>query len=194
MSTPSRREGFLIEPYKQLRFGIMFIATNLLFSGLILAVFGYFVTQMYQAQASYFQLDSQQSQEILTKLQQPVIIGAVLVGLFIITTLFLSARYTHQFYGPLVSIRRFLDELRDGGEPHPIRLRSSDQLQDLAERLNSLRSRVGISSSSRDVEAFLDDVIAGKDPKSLALAPDHPLRGVADRLNRLDLTKSGRSN
>lgn len=187
MAQASRREGFLIEPYKQLRFGITFLIINLIFSSLILLVFGYFIADIYQAQAIYFQLNETQSSEILSKLNKPVIIGAGLVVLFILTTLIASARYTHQFYGPLVSIRRFLDEMLSGHTPDPIQLRASDQLKDLAERLNGLTSHLDLPQkvSVAEIESFLDDLVDGRQPKALSLGANDPLKGIAEKLQIL---------
>lgn len=133
-----RRTQLLIEPYQQLRFGLIFILINFVFSALMCFVFGYFLWDIYEAISEYFKLDP--SQQLMTgeKFMRPLLVGLGVVVLFIVTTLVASARYTHQIYGPLVSIRRFLDELLSGKKPDPIKLRKTDQLHDLAERLNKV--------------------------------------------------------
>ena len=79
----SRRGALLIEPYKQLKFGIMFLLLNLLFAILVLTVFGYYLWDIYQALIRYFQLDEMQSLVTLEKLQAPFLAGVVLLMLFI---------------------------------------------------------------------------------------------------------------
>jgi hypothetical protein len=179
----SRRDGVLIEPYKQLRFGIMFLLINLVFSALILLVFGYFISDIYQAQKFYFQFDEAQGAQVLGKLMVPVFFGAGLLVVFICVTLMASARYTHQFYGPLVSIRRFLDDLTQGKTPTPIKLRASDQLQDLVEQLNRLPPPSG--SSLLALEKFLDELLSQRQPEPLSLDPQDPLKGLGDRIQKL---------
>lgn len=185
MALPTRREGFLIQPYKQISFGLIFISLNVLFSALILFVFGYFIWDIYQTQSIYFQLTDLQSEQILKKLMRPVFIGAGLLGTFIFTTLIFSIRYTHKFYGPLVSITRYLDELKNGHNPEPIKLRAKDQLHDIADRLNDLHSKILSTQSTKMLENYLDDLVAGKHPKTLSLPSSDPLYSIAQKIEKL---------
>lgn len=45
---------------------------------------------------------------------------------------------THRYYGPLVSIERFIDDLKEGQYQSRVTIRSKDELQDLAHKLNDL--------------------------------------------------------
>lgn len=45
---------------------------------------------------------------------------------------------THRFYGPMVPVLRHIEELRKGNYSSRIRLRQTDELQDLSEKLNAL--------------------------------------------------------
>ena len=137
----SRRGSILIEPYKQLRFGLTFLLVNFLFATVFLGVFGYYLWEVYQAMSVYFRLDEAQAFVTFEKIRQPALLGLGITVLFIATTLFLSARYTHQIYGPKVSFLRFIDELLADQRPAPIKLRASDQLQDLAAKLNELAAK-----------------------------------------------------
>lgn len=183
----TRREGILVEPYKQLRFGITFLIINLFFSFLLLAIFGYFIWDIYATISIYFQLDGAQNLMTLGKLIKPVLLGSVLVGFFIATTLVMSAKYTHQIYGPLVSIRRFLDELSEGRTPSPIALRSSDQLQDLATKLNQLAAnKTFINRESKAKLAdFVDCLVNKEKPNPIKLDPSDALSELGNKLNKL---------
>ena len=143
MSDQIRRSSVLIEPYKQLRFGILFLMINFVFSLLCFSIFYLFLSDVQQTLEVYFKLDAAQIGQIRAKFLQPLLLAAGLFLLFIVVTLYLSVTYTHKFYGPLVSINRFLDELNEGKNPEPIQLRTNDQLQDLAERLNRLSQPQG---------------------------------------------------
>ena len=147
-----RRRGFkglVVEPYMQIRLGLMFLLVNFLFAALIIGVFGYYVYEIYDAVVTYFKLSGNESVITMQKFAVPVGIGAGLIFLFILTTILVSIRYTHEIYGPLVSIHRYLDDLLQGRTPNSIQLRESDQLKDLADKLNSIAER------------FVDDQRAG---------------------------------
>ncbi|NRA46260.1 MAG: hypothetical protein HRU09_15010 [Oligoflexales bacterium] len=187
----TRRGVILIEPYKQLRFGLTFLIINLVFSILVFGVFGYYLWDIYESLSIYFQLDKSESFITLAKIGKPAIIGLVLIICFIATTLFISARYTHQIYGPMVSILRFLDDLLEGKKPSPIQLRSSDQLQDLANKLNQLTQKPiekfegGGEHSKKQILEGINDLIEGKDFKKLKLPANDQYAEVAGKLEQL---------
>lgn len=184
----AKRSQILIEPYKQLRFGLIFLLINLIFSLSIILVFGYFLWDMYQAISIYFKLDADQSMVTAEKFAVPLGFGMGLITLFIFTTLFFSARYTHQIYGPMVSIRRFLDDLIAGRAPTPIKLRKTDQLQDLADRLNSIAGQLnftGVNESRATILDFLDQTLEGRETSMLDLDADDPLKEISVKITQL---------
>jgi len=145
MPQAGRRRGvqsLLVDPYRQVKLGLLFLVLNCVFAVLILGVFGYYVLDIYKAVSLYFQLSNQESQLALQKFFWPLAVVFGLIALFVLSTLYISVKYTHQIYGPLVSIHRFLDELLAGRRPAELSLRESDQLQDLAEKLNKVASLV----------------------------------------------------
>ena len=140
-SKPSKRRGLkslLIEPYRQVQVGVVFLLLNVLFSTLVLFVFSYYFWDVYSSLTVYFDLSDAQKSEILSKLLIPVYITFGLVFAFLILTVLSSLTYTHKIYGPLVAINRFLDEMLANETPKPLVLRDGDQLHDLAEKLNAL--------------------------------------------------------
>ena len=189
----SRRRGFrswFVEPYLQVKLGLLFLLLNFVFAGLALGVFGYYVWDIYQAMSTYFQLTGDQATEILQKLAVPLQVGLALVLIFIGTSLLIAVRYTHRIYGPLVSIHRFLDELQQGGPVTPLILRESDQLQGLADKLNRLavdtdRSQNRKPSSLTPIYRFVDEMLAGKAPQPLRLREYDEYHELAQRLNEL---------
>ncbi len=188
MFPSNRRTQLLIEPYRQLRFGIMFILINFVFSTLILLVFGYFLWDIFEAMMEYFKLDKAQEMVAAAKFVAPVSGGVILVTLFIFVTLYISARYTHQIYGPLVSIRRFLDELLAGKTPPRIKLRTRDQLHDLVDRLNNISDLLSVAEakgSMGSILTFVDNLTKGKEQAALSLSQEDPLRPLSLKLNEL---------
>ncbi len=191
MQKTGRRGGFrswFVEPYIQVKLGLVFLILNILFSALIFAVFGYYIWEMYSAISSHFSLLDHQATEALLKFREPALVGAGLILLFVITSILVSVRYTYQIYGPLVSIQRFLDQLIEGEMPERLQLRQSDQLQGLAEKLNLLAER-WVSGRRQapllPIYRHLDELIAGKKPELLKLRDGDPFVELVTKINVL---------
>jgi hypothetical protein len=185
-----RRRGFkswFVEPYKQVRLGLMFLLVNFVFATLIIGVFGYYVLDIYDTVVTYFKLSGNESAMTLQKFSVPMMIGSALILLFVLTTILVSVRYTHGIYGPLVSINRYLDDLLAGRSPQVINLRESDQLQDLARKLNSVAERLANDQRAGpliSVYRFLDDINAGKKPEPIKLRDNDHFGELASKLNQ----------
>ena len=190
-----RRRGLksmLVEPYKQVKLGLMFLIVNGIFAALILAVYGYFILDIYSVMSTYFKLSHAENSIAMAKFSWPIIGGILIIVLFVITTLVVSIRYTHEIYGPLVSIHRFVDGLLAGVKPTALHLRESDQLKDLATKLNHLGDTM-TDKDSRDpnsgpfiaIHRFLDDLIAGCEPRQLQLRESDQFGELVVKLNEL---------
>ncbi len=134
-------KSMLVEPYLQVKLGLMFILVNMIFSVLILFTTGWYVFDIFGTMTSYFQLTGQDAGSMMGKLQVPLAVVALLVLGFVATTLLFAVSYTHKIYGPLVSINRYLDEIIEGKKPAKLVLREGDQLQDLATKLNIIAEK-----------------------------------------------------
>ena len=185
-----RRRGlksWLVEPYRQVKLGLMFLIVNLIFSVLILGTFGYYVYDMYTTVSTYFNLSHDQSVSMMSKFTVPIFVGLALMTLFVLTTLMISIKYTHQIYGPLVSIHRFLDAILEGRRPEQLQLRQSDQLKDLADKLNTIAEVSGDQRTSPlvPIYRFVDELLAGNKPKPLQLRDSDQMKTLCDKLNDL---------
>jgi hypothetical protein len=139
-----RRGGvrsMLVEPYFQVKLGLVFILVNLVFSVLIFGAMTWYVWDMFGALTTYFHLTGQDAGLAMDKLQGPMIVIGLLVLCFVLTTFRFAVSYTHKIYGPLVSINRFLDDAIEGKKPSKLTLREGDQLQDLVGKLNLLMDK-----------------------------------------------------
>jgi signal transduction histidine kinase len=97
-------------------------------------------------------------------------------------------RYTHEIYGPLVSIHRYLDDVLSGRTPSPIQLRESDQLKDLATKLNKVAERVGTDQRAGPLTAihrYVDELVEGKNPSPIKLRDTDYFGELAEKLNKL---------
>lgn len=191
MNAAGRRRGFrswFVEPYIQVKLGLIFLLLNFLFAALVLGVFGYYFWDVYQTLTHYFQLTSDQSTEIAAKLKTPILVGAVLVFAFIVSSILVAVRYTHRIYGPLVSIHRFLDSMLGSGELSPLVLRESDQLQGLADKLNQFAASGSSTQRVSDLKpvfTYIDKLLAGQNPEPLKLREHDLYQPLAERLNLL---------
>lgn len=191
MKQSGRRRGFVswfVEPYRQVKLGLIFLLLNFVFAGLTLGIFGYYIWDISQTLAVYFKLSSDQSMEILQKFQTPVYAGCFLMLVFVIASILVSVRYTHQIYGPLVSIHRFLDEYLSGETVQPLFLRESDQLQELAEKLNQvmyLNPNDRRASNLRPIFRYLDELLEGGNPEPITLRDGDQFHALAERVNQL---------
>ncbi len=191
MKVAGRRRGaksWFVEPYRQVKLGLMVVVINVLFSCLIFGVFGYYLWDVYATVAEYFNLSESQAQTAFHKFAMPAIVGGGLIIAFVITTILVSVKYTHQIYGPLVSIHRFLDQIIVGQRPDALQLRESDQLKELAEKLNQIAERLGAGNRQAPlvpVYRFLDDLLAGNKPTPLQLRGGDQMTELVEKLNKL---------
>lgn len=190
MNTTQRRRGFIswfVEPYRQIKLGLIFLLLNLFFCCLLFGILSYYLIDIYKVIEIYFQLSPDQGLQIISKFKIPILIIITLMILFVAVTILTSVKYTHQIYGPLVSINRFLDELLTSKERASLNLRTSDQLKDLASRLNQLATHLNESfpDSIHKIEVFLEDILQNKNPPDLQPGEFGPLEQLARKANQL---------
>ncbi|SME88256.1 hypothetical protein [Pseudobacteriovorax antillogorgiicola] len=191
MKPSGRRRGFsswFVEPHRQVKLGLMFLLLNLSFSMVILGVFGFYFWDVYSTVATYFKLTTDQSSQVLDKFLPPMFIALTLTVLFVVVSILLSVRYTHRIYGPLVSIHRYLDDFLEGRSVTPLNLRESDQLKELAEKLNELAKRFPLERRENNfvpIFQFIDQLNEGEQPDKLSLRGGDQLDALAGKLNQL---------
>jgi hypothetical protein len=191
VNAKTRRRGFkswFVEPFQQVKLGLMFLLVNLFFGIMIIGLFGYYVYEIFEVVSTYFKLSGSESIITMQKFAVPMAAGVGLILLFGITTILVSVRYTHEIYGPLVSIHRFLDEVLAGKAPSRIQLRETDQLGDLVDKLNNLAERFGDDQRTGpmvSIHRFLDQVIEGRKPEPLNLRGGDAFYDLADKLNTI---------
>lgn len=146
--------AYLVEPFKQIRFGLHVVAVSLGFTGLLGWLFVRASREQYQQVVDIFEVT-----ETLDLMANDVFVrNAFLIGgtlaAFCGTMMFVVIRRTHKMYGPMVSIMRFLGELSRGNYAVRIHIRERDDFQNLVERLNdlaeTLHKRYGSSWRTED--------------------------------------------
>ena len=135
----------LIEPFKQIKFGIYVIGLSILFVVVTSALFLVAFYEQYQHLMEIFNVTDLKSQmELVTNdifYLNIARIGFTFVA-FIAAMFALVFRITHRYYGPLVSIERFVDEMTEGQYHKRVKIRTKDELQRLTEKLNLMADAI----------------------------------------------------
>ncbi len=131
----------LVEPYFQIKLGLMFVIVNLMFSVAIAGVTYWVLSDIFVAIKTYFSLTGNDASLTMGKLSTPLIIIGSIILVFIGATFYIAVHYTHKIYGPLVSINRFVDEMVEGKAPRRLTLRDGDELTELVTKLNILADK-----------------------------------------------------
>lgn len=136
-----RMRSYLLEPFKQVRIGLYFVGLTLGFTTLLI---GLFLKVMYDQHERTMQLLHMSDGSTFWDLfGNPIVLsGLMQIGLalilFFVVTLATSIVLTHRIYGPLISIRRHIGNLKAGDFDSRVHIRRKDDLHALADQLNEL--------------------------------------------------------
>lgn len=162
----------IIEPFKQMKLGVYVLALALAFVSLTAWVFLNAFSEQYKHVMEIFQVvDPNFQWELVTNdvfYTNVIRLGVLLVS-FVVLLFAVVFRVTHKYYGPLVSIERFVESMANGDYSQRVIIRRGDELQELANRLNlmaeNLESRHGTqkneSASSYSSTKTKSDRVAG---------------------------------
>jgi signal transduction histidine kinase len=144
MTRAKRRNlrAYLVEPFQQIRFGLHVIAVSLIFT----AVFSFLIYSAFSEQYSQIIdiFNVTETSDLITNdifVRNGLVIGGALLG-FCMTMMSVVVWRTHKMYGPMVSIARFLGELKKGNYAVRIHIREKDDFQSLVMDLNDLAEKL----------------------------------------------------
>jgi signal transduction histidine kinase len=133
--------AYLVEPFKQIRFGLHVVFVSLLFSALFAYVFLWAFLQQYQQVFEWFSVIEAESKAAMLDnevfIRNGYILAATILA-FVITTLYVVVRRTHRMYGPMISMMRFVAELKKGNYAVRIHIRERDDFHNFVAELNAL--------------------------------------------------------
>jgi signal transduction histidine kinase len=133
----------LIEPFKQFKFGVYVIGFSLAFVAATTVVFLLAFYNQYQHLMSIFNItDTKAQMELVTNdiFYSNIMRIAFVFVIFIALNFLMVFKLTHRYYGPLVSIERFVDEMTAGQYARRVKIRKGDELQRLVDKLNDMAS------------------------------------------------------
>lgn len=138
-------KSMIVDPFKQIKFGLYVMGVSLAF----LAIFGFlFVnafTDQYQHVMGIFNVvDPNLKWELVTNdvFKTNAMIVAGFFVFYIATMFTLVFHLTQRYYGPLVSIQRFVGQITDGQYDKRCKIREKDELQDLVRMLNKMADQI----------------------------------------------------
>jgi signal transduction histidine kinase len=152
--------AYLVEPFKQIRFGLHVVSVSLLFAGIFAFLFLEAYKEQYEQVFALFQVAEQTEvlQNDIFLRNRAKIIFAILA--FVAIMLFVVVRRTHRMYGPMISMMRFVSELKRGNYAVRINVRQKDDFQSFVAELNALASelqkRHGVPSKKEPVQGMDD--------------------------------------
>lgn len=136
----------LIEPFRQVRFGLYIIGISLSFAVLCGALFFHSFYQQYKHVMGIFNVvDPNLQWELITNdvfYANAIRLGILLAG-YLGIVLLVTFRLTHRYYGPLVSIERFVDGITAGDYSQRVTIRKKDELERLTSKLNKMAESLG---------------------------------------------------
>lgn len=145
-SRPKRTwSSLVVEPFKQIKFGLYVIGLAVAFVALCGWMFIQAFTEQYQHVMGIFNVvDPSLKWELVTNdvfYTNAMKIGTLFVG-FIGVLFYMLFRLTHRYYGPLVSIERFVEEFSNGEYHRRCKIREKDELHDLVNKLNRMAEAI----------------------------------------------------
>ncbi len=141
----------VVEPFKQIKFGVYVMIVSFAFLVAAAVMIGFAFYQQYAHVMEIFSVvDPSTKWELVTNdIFYANAIKLILLCLVFVAVLFTVVfKMTHKFYGPLIGIERFIDQMTLGDYSKRVVIRRGDELQKLANKLNlmaeSLEKKYGI--------------------------------------------------
>lgn len=133
--------SIIIDPFRQIKFGVYMIIISLAFVISSACIFvSAFYDQYNHVMGIFNIVDPEIQWEIILNdvFYTNAIRLLIFFIVFLISIFFIVFRLTHRYYGPLVSIERFVEDMTEGNYRSRVSIRSKDELQDLVTKLNNL--------------------------------------------------------
>lgn len=152
--------SLVIEPFKQIKFGLYVIGISVAFVGICAFMFVTAFTEQYEHVMGIFHVvDPNLKWELVTNdvfYTNAIRLGVLFVA-FIGILLSVVFQLTHRYYGPLVSIERFIEQISRGEYDKRCKIREKDELHGLVDRLNHMAVMIESRHGSNVIVETMDD-------------------------------------
>lgn len=135
----------LIEPFKQIKLGLYVMGVSIAFLVLASLLFVMAFTEQYQHVMDIFKVvDPDQKWDLVVNdvFKMNAMKLAALFVAYIAILFTVVFKMTHRYYGPLVSIERFVSQISEGDYSRRVIIRKGDELQRLVSLLNTMAARL----------------------------------------------------
>lgn len=153
-------KSLVIEPFKQVKFGIYVIGISVAFLAVCAFMFVTAFTEQYQHVMGIFNVvDPNMKWELVTNdvFKTNAIRIGILFAVYTVTLFVVVFRLTHRYYGPLVSIERFVGQIAAGDYRRRAKIRDKDELHGLVEKLNHMADQIERRHGSGPAKSDLDE-------------------------------------
>lgn len=133
--------SLIIKPFTQMKFGAYLIGISVTFMIIVGYLFVSAFEEQYMQVMEIFQItDPDLKWEVLTNeiFTRNLLYLGVFFLVYLFVSLFVVFKLTHRYYGPLVSIERFVNEITQGRYHARVVIRKGDELQELVLKLNQM--------------------------------------------------------
>jgi len=135
----------VIEPFKQMKLGVYVMGITFCFVAIAGYTFVAAYTKQYQEVMTIFEIvDPVMQHELVTDkifMENAIKLSVIFIS-FIAILFWVVLNITHKYYGPLVSIERFVDEISAGRYDRRVKIRRGDELERLVSKLNQMADQL----------------------------------------------------
>jgi hypothetical protein len=134
--------NILLRPGFQLKYSFYFVGMTLFLMGGVFLLFLLSLADMLSTLAVVYRIEPEVIGAIQDSLRTATITTVIVGALFGVVSVSLGIILTHRLVGPMVPIRRLIQQLLDGQYGAQANLRSKDDFQDIMGDLNRLSSKL----------------------------------------------------
>lgn len=133
--------NFLISRNLQLRYWLFNFCFSVITGAILICIFLWWLKNLSVIAGKVNQVDDVFQAYFVMAEALPTLLIAVLIAIIVIgvVSLLFTIVMTHSVFGPIVAIRRFINNLKLGLYDQQFRLRQRDELQAVAKELDELR-------------------------------------------------------
>lgn len=130
--------GVLSKPRQQLKYASIFLGIGIVGLGLILSVFLTMMTQTVETLGLMYAIDRDITEMIRQSLDSALYMTVAVAGTMALVALLLIIWIGHRIFGPVIPIKRQIEELKKGNYAARGALRKHDEFTDVMDALNEL--------------------------------------------------------
>ncbi len=150
--------SYFIEPFKQIRFGLYVGVVSVFFAILMAMVFVVSFSEQYKQVEEFFEVADSVALLTNSVFIKNAIYAGIIIFLYLVTMTLIVVRRTHRMYGPIVSILRFVEELKAENFHVRLKIRKKDDFQNVVDSLNTLAQKLHMKYGTSSTIGSMDNL------------------------------------